>query len=235
MIQEKSTNNGLSTFTLKCIAIVTMALDHGAAVLLAPNNSYYLILRLIGRTSFPIFCFLIAEGAYHTKNIKQYALRLGIFALISELPFNLAFYGSYSSPYHQNVFFTLFLGLIVIAFHKLLVRYNKKYLSCLFLFLGMYIASLMKTDYGAQGVLLIYIFYISRNITNFRLPIYILGILMLSLNIYTIINSIQIFAIISIIPIFMYNGGKGKNLNKYAFYSFYPVHLIVLYFLAKYI
>ena len=218
-------------FTLKMMAIIAMAIDHIGAVLFPQ----YDVFRIIGRIAFPIFAFTLVEGFLHTRDVKKYMKRLGLLALCSEIPFDLAFFGTPLEFSHQNVFFTLFLGLIVIAFHKLLVSYNKKYLSFLFLFIGMYIASLIKTDYGAQGVLLIYIFYISRNMRSTRLPIYILGILMLSLNRYTIINSIQAFAVISAIPIFMYNGTKGRNLNKYAFYTFYPLHLIVLYFLLKYV
>ena len=235
MIEYNSKSNGISAFTLKSLAILTMVLDHGAAVLLSPYNEYYLILRLVGRIAFPIFCFLIAEGTYHSKKLTKYAFRLGIFALVSELPFNLAFYRNYSFPYHQNVFFTLLIGLGVIAIHRRIVVHNKKLLSIIPLFIGMYLAYLMKTDYGAQGVLLIYIFYIARNMTNFKIPIYIMGILMLSLNRYTLINSLQVFAVISIVPISMYGGTKGKSLNKYVFYSFYPIHLILLYFLSKYI
>lgn len=235
MIQDKSKSNGISTFTLKNIAILAMALDHGAAVLLSPDNRYYLLLRLGGRLAFPIFCFLIAEGSYHTKNHTKYAFRLGIFAIISELPFNLAFYGYYSYPYQQNVFFTLLIGLAVIGFHKLLANYNKSYLTFVPLFIGMYIAYIMKTDYGAQGVLLIFIFYIARNIKIFKRPLYILGILNLSLNDYNLINPVQVFAIFSIVPILMYNGTKGREINKYLIYSFYPTHLLILYFLSKYI
>ena len=80
---------GLSTFQLKWIAIITMLIDHIGAVLFPYELGY----RIIGRIAFPIFCFLIVEGFSHTRDVRRYMVRLGIFALISELPYDLAFHG----------------------------------------------------------------------------------------------------------------------------------------------
>lgn len=130
---------GLSGSTLKIIAVVTMLIDHIAAVvfarrIIAMNRGYaimdagsrafgwmadrallyavYRSMRLIGRLGFPLFCFLLVEGFGRTKNVKKYALRLGIFALLSEIPFDLAFKGMFYNPGYQNVYFTLLLGLL---------------------------------------------------------------------------------------------------------------------------
>lgn len=130
---------GLSGSTLKIIAVATMLIDHTAAVvfarqIIAANRGYAIIsaesrafgwmtdrtllyavyrsMRLIGRLGFPLFCFLLVEGFGRTKNVKKYALRLGIFALLSEIPFDLAFKGMFYNPGYQNVYFTLFLGLV---------------------------------------------------------------------------------------------------------------------------
>ena len=130
--------------TLKIIAMVCMLIDHTAAVLfdrilisrglldavnasdggasfLSTGNTaviYYadMIMRAIGRISFPIFCFLLIEGFLHTHDVKKYALNLGIFALVSEVPFDLAFAGKPFYLNYQNVFFTLFIGLVMMIF-----------------------------------------------------------------------------------------------------------------------
>lgn len=132
-------SNGITGSTLKIIAIIAMLLDHTAATIINrifivkgldridPNNLQVLeeffsenstlmltygFMRLIGRLAFPIFCFLLIEGFVHTSNRMRYAIRLAIFALISEIPFDFAFYGSFYNK-HQNVFFTLLIGLLV--------------------------------------------------------------------------------------------------------------------------
>jgi len=101
----------VSADALKIIAVISMLTDHIGYVLF-PGVMW---LRIIGRLAFPIYCFLLVEGAVHTKNIGRYLLRLGAFALISEIPFDLAFKRSLFYPHYQNVFFTLFLGLAMIA------------------------------------------------------------------------------------------------------------------------
>ena len=95
---------GLSQEGLKIIACVTMLIDHIGAVLLPQ----YFSLRMIGRIAFPIYCFLLVEGAHYTKNPGKYALRLGIGMLLSELPFDLAFSRGWSWGY-QSVMVTLLL------------------------------------------------------------------------------------------------------------------------------
>lgn len=131
---------GISGSTLKLVAIITMLIDHTAATILdrtlvvrgirnlnasdvqaiqefyIKNGLIYFtdsIMRLIGRLSFPIFCFLLVEGFTHTRSKWKYAARLAAFALISEIPFDLAFHGEVFYMNYQNVFFTLLIGLLV--------------------------------------------------------------------------------------------------------------------------
>ncbi|MDD3173910.1 MAG: TraX family protein [Herbinix sp.] len=136
----------MDTFKLKLFAIIAMLIDHIAIIFISPYTNYWLYVtcRGIGRLAFPIFVFLIVEGFYHTKNIKKYLMRLGVFALISELPYDLAFFKYHNgidvvpilkNMFHstddfsillngfnegQNVFFTLFLGLSLITIMDLI-------------------------------------------------------------------------------------------------------------------
>lgn len=134
--EEKIRRRGIPGSTLKLIAIFTMLIDHTAAVVLnqilvshrffniysrASMDGNYLQMyqiygwmRNIGRIAFPIFCFLLVEGFVHTSNKRKYAVRLGVFALVSEIPFDLAFYGKVLFNRHQNVFFTLFIGFLAV-------------------------------------------------------------------------------------------------------------------------
>lgn len=119
MIKRISSKNGLSAFHLKLIALSCMIIDHIGVILL---NYRVDMLNYIGRIAFPIYAFLVAEGCRHTRDRKQYLLRLGIFALISELPFDFAFHHAMLGSFPRfenflgltNVFFTLFLSIACI-------------------------------------------------------------------------------------------------------------------------
>ena len=108
---------GLNSFQLKCIAIVTMLIDHIGAIIFPTQMGF----RIIGRFSFPIFCFLLVEGFHHTKDVKKYMIRLGIFALISEIPYDLAFRNVFLEFERQNVFFTLLLGASFFSFFLMMI------------------------------------------------------------------------------------------------------------------
>jgi len=173
----------LTSFDLRIIAIAAMFIDHAAAVL--PHifvGDCYIIMRMIGRLAFPIFCFLITEGFSHTKNISKYVLRLALFAVISEIPFDLAFSRTVFDTGHQNVFFTLLLGLAGICAAgkgaKALIGYFCKKLgkdesiskspilqsvvALPVIALCAYLAEVLACDYGAQGVLMICALYMFR-------------------------------------------------------------------------
>ena len=94
----------MNIFILKVLALITMIIDHYGAIF----QNDIITFRIIGRLAFPIYCFLLVEGYLHTSDVKQYAKRLLLFALISEMPFDLAFYNKLGFT-HQNIFFTLFL------------------------------------------------------------------------------------------------------------------------------
>lgn len=201
-------------FSLKIIAVSTMIIDHIGAVLFPQ----FVIFRIIGRLAFPIYCFLLAEGFSHTRNIKKYGTRLFLFALISEVPFDLAFNQTFFYWDSQNVFWTLFIGLQTIYFAK---RSKNELYSILILIIGMVAAMLLKTDYTAVGILMIYVF------SKFKENKKIISVSMLVLN-GIIYPGIQLFAMLSLVPIYFYEGKPGMKKGKWLFYVIYPLHLILL-------
>lgn len=224
---------GISGSTLKLIAIITMFIDHtGATVLRAILRhpavlndpalcsiwqSVYRLSRDIGRFAFPIFCFLLVEGFLHTRNVKKYAGRMFLFALISEIPFDLALKGNWYFPEKQNVYFTLLIGLLVLIAMSYL-----KYLWPLALAAGMYAALQINTDYNFKGVFLIAILYLLR---KDRLMQCAAGGAAVAW---------ELPAPLSFLPIYLYNGTRGLRM-KYVFYWFYPAHLLILHVIAKYL
>lgn len=226
----------LNSSMLKTLAVVTMFIDHFALVILYwgilyPNipitegtdlykvYEIYQICRFIGRFAFPIFCFLLIEGFIHTSNRKKYAIRLGIFAVLSELPFNLAVDNQLFSLEHQNVFFTLLIGLLTIWAMEYLERIQPIFMW-LIAALGCGLAYVIQCDYDYQGILLIVILYLFR---HYKLLQAAAG----ALSLYW-----EWPAMLSFIPILMYNGKKGWNM-KYFTYAFYPAHLLILYIISR--
>ena len=249
--------NGITSSTLKIIAALSMFLDHFGGFLLermiiAHNlnvstanafiasllqdsdfiTSIYhldLVLRYIGRISFLIYAFLIVEGFLHTHNLKIYIISLFLFSLISEIPFSLAGSGKLFYWNHQNVFLTLCIGLIVIAcFHKI-EQHNwssiQQFLAKgIVLGAGCLLAYGIKCDYDAFGVALIALLYEFRFYRNFG--VFAGGMLL------TASDTFEITSLFAILPISLYNGERGLRL-KYVFYALYPVHIILFYFIAR--
>lgn len=222
---------GLSSSVLKIIAITTMLIDHTAVVMISPDPS---VLRNIGRIAFPLFAFMIAEGARHTRDIKKYALRLLLFAFISEIPFDMAFGSGFLDFSKQNVYFTLLAGLVSVYLIRL---FKEKKLTYLGIFTTLIIASaamLMSTDYGFTGVIVITLFYV---ISDYPKSVKYIGYILITLLTvvvilprfpYIAIAPTQIFAVISAVILIFYNGQKGFKINRYFFYAFYPGHIIIL-------
>ncbi|NLG82961.1 MAG: hypothetical protein GX490_10675 [Bacilli bacterium] len=229
----------LTNTNLKILAILFMLIDHIAATSsYLYNEKYvvYIIMRIIGRLAFPIFAFLLVEGFFHTRNRHKYLLRLSIFALISEVPFDLAFYRTYIELSHQNVFFTLSIGLIAIMLFDKYVEENFSKAFGYLVLMG-FTSLILMTDYNIIGVLIIFSFYYYRS--DFRklfLALTILNGLFIIEPLITIVTSgtfnfetiIQIFAVLALFLIKLYNHERGYPL-KYLFYIFYPAHLVILY------
>lgn len=212
----------MTSTTLKWIAIITMIIDHIGAVFF-PG---IIVFRMIGRLAFPIFAFLIAEGCIHTHNIKKYALRLGIFALVSEIPFDLAFSHQWFSWGHQNVFFTLFLGVVGIYFYQRISARHAN-LSVISIMIVGLIAQFLKTDYEIFGVLMIFCVYMGRNLKSKAMWIVIINVILGVLILQGGGTMLQSLAALSGLILLFYNGQKGNG-PKYLFYGIYPVHLLII-------
>lgn len=222
---------GLSGTALKFVACVTMLLDHiGASCIEARYGTaancpaglteFDLVLRLIGRLAFPIFCFLLVEGFLHTHDVKKYIRRLLLFGVVSETPFDMAFFRTPFHWGHQNVYWTLALGVIAMAAMQHFQDENgdltwKSGFAAVVCALA---AELAQTDYGAIGVALIVALYLTR---NSRTQQSILGAGMMLF---------ELTAPLAFVLTWFYNGQRGRcpQWAKWAFYLFYPVHLVVL-------
>lgn len=232
---------GLTANILRIIAILLMLSDHIWATYMSFGNW----MTYIGRIAFPIFAFQIAEGFVHTSNFKKYALRLLGFALISELPFNLFYSSRWFNPFHQNVLFTLLLGLLAIR----LIDKAKKNRTAKNILLGavwlllICIASVIGfPDYGFWGVMTVVMFYLLRDF-----PFAWLAQLVAMVLIHIVFFEGQVFlvevfgkvweipsqgfAVFALIPIWLYGGKKGASHKalQYSFYAFYPLHMLILY------
>jgi len=226
---------------LKIIAIITMLIDHvGFGIVwrlpsIESSSIIYVAMRRIGRLAFPIFIFLLIEGFGHTRSKLKYALRMLIFCFISEIPFDLAFWGNILEIQHQNVYFTLFIGLLVIwgmdevqkqflvdedSSKKLVYLYD-----ALIVIAGGGVATSLCTDYSYIGILAIVVMYLFR---KNRVLQALLGCMVL-----TVLNPAE-FTCFAIVPLIaMYNGKRGIGL-KYLFYIFYPAHLFIIYLIAAF-
>ena len=229
---------GLSSNALRYLALLFMLLDH----------SYHTIggglwLNCIGRLAFPIFAFQIAEGFHHTSNVKRYKLRLLLFALIAEIPFNWMLAAGPLYPFHQNVLFTLLLGLVAIEAIEKGKTCEKQLKSWLLQvavpLLCMAVAEIGMTDYNWVGVVTVMGFYLLRNyklpqfILLFYLNQFVLGGRVFPLFGGAIALKMQALAVLALPLIWLYNGEKGKDLKIAGKkinigYWFYPAHLVLL-------
>lgn len=246
-MQENQNRRGLTGAHIKWIAIVCMFIDHIGAAVLEPillntavtaqnlNQMQLLydvdrVLRAIGRFSFPAFCFLLTEGFWYTRNRARYLGNLMLFAVVSEIPFDLAVGDGLWDLSSQNVFFTLFLGLIAIwtaeYWLKRAMAYPQQVLMCQVFAAAAAVgfaalAEALHTDYGAAGVCVIFVMYILR-----RTPVF--GALA-GWGLLTVTNWMEIYCLPFVFAVKCYNGQRGKQV-KYFFYMFYPAHLLILYF-----
>jgi len=228
----------MNAFWLKIIAIVAMALNHTAHVFgsCMPDPVYYVCLG-VGGLTFPIMAYLMTEGYQHTRDVKRYAGRLLLFAVIAFVPYVFAFGGL------LNVLFTLFLGLVIIYLYD--TMQERVFFWVIFVLV---VIGTIFCDWGIMGVPMMLCYYVIKNrIRRVVVPVLIVWGIM-SLNLMSalfvpgametreiIANAIYAFGgCTATIPLLLsYNGERGRPM-KYFFYAFYPGHLMIL-VLLKYL
>ncbi len=233
---------GISSFSLHLLAMGLMLLDHlwGTVV---PGNDW---MTCLGRMAYPIFAFCIVEGYFHTRSFKKYILRLLLFAVLSEIPYDLMTEGLWFYPFGQNVLWTFLLGLMAIHGMDMLRRTKKPWaaisLSAL-LWVGIVLtAAVTMTDYGGNGVLTVLVFYLFRGKKWYHKLLQAAGLIyinwfsMKGLVFPVVIGSLafdlprQGLAVLALLPIWCYAGRQGPHnrVIQYVMYAFYPVHMLIL-------
>ncbi|MGM9661498.1 MAG: TraX family protein [Oscillospiraceae bacterium] len=238
-------SRGISSFTLHILAMALMLCDHLWATLF-PAQEW---LTCVGRMAFPIFAFMIAEGYFRTSNVRKYMGRLLIFAILSEVPFNLLYGSSVIYPFHQNVLWTFLLALLSMALIDKARAAKKWWLTALTVLLtvlgDLLLGTIAMVDYLGAGVLTVLVFYFFREkkwwcyagqlACMAVLHIHMLGGYCYDVSIggheFQVVQ--QGFALLALLPIWLYDGRQGHHSKafQYACYAFYPLHLLALYFI----
>lgn len=220
---------GIPQEGLKLLACVTMLVDHIGAALVP-----WAELRIVGRLAFPIYCFLLAEGVARTRSPVRYGLRLGVGAVLSEIPFDLLLFGGLTMA-HQSVMLTLLLGFLALEWAKKMGSYWLPLVVC---FLA---AEWLRTDYGGWGVAMIGLFALTRELPRPRV-LQTLGLAVIcwmiggmTISLGPIRLPIEMFALGAMVPICLYSGEKITHSRavQWGFYLFYPVHLIMLLIICR--
>ena len=226
----------MTAFSLKLIAMLAMLTDHVGMVLF-PDQIW---LRCVGRLAFPIFAFQIAEGYQKTHDKTKYALRLFLFALLSEIPFDLMISGQPFFWGKQNVLWTFLLGLFIIHItseihahmREPIVRLTAIFCAALLSFSA---AQLLHSDYGGLGVLMVFLFYVLRNRDRGIQTLFILTVNYLiggaGISIWGAEFPMQLLGTAAMLPICLYKGEHGPHGKVWTWfcYAFYPLHLIILF------
>ncbi len=232
----------LSSLALHILGMTFMLCDHLWATVI-PGSIW---LTCIGRLAYPIFAFLIVEGYHHTRNVKKYMKRLLLFALLSEIPFNLMVGGSVIYPFHQNVLFAFLLALLCLCSIDKVRKKCKLVPGLIFsvlIALGFILLGLITfVDYHQYGIMMVLLFYVFRGNKWYHVLGQAVGMVLINIFMIKGLNlplclfgmelefPIQGFAVLSLPFIWCYRGRRGHQSKwiGYACYAFYPVHLLVL-------
>ena len=235
----------MSIFWIKIIAAVTMLIDHIGSFQPVVGWEH---MRMIGRVSFPLYAFMLAQGFLHTKSKRKYLWRMLILACITQPIYTYCFYGDAWKWDSLNILFTLSVGLVcmwLLQIGRDAAQKRKRawWLACLGLCAAtcaiIWASDLLGVDYGWAGVLLPVLLYLTADFKWACIPIVTLFALRNQLMTGAWDEPVyqrSIFSVVAILPMLFYNGKPGPKpqskfgaaLLKYGFYAFYPVHLLVL-------
>ena len=239
----------LSAAALHILAMAFMLMDHLWATLL-PAQEW---LTCVGRIAFPIFAFMAVEGYFHTHNLKKYLLRMLIFAVISEVPFDLMYGGTWFYPVHQNVIWTLMMGLVGIHLMETVRKKKSTFVyilvSAIVVILGGLLGTLSMVDYYGIGVLTVFIFYFFRGrkwwcllgqmLALYWVNVELLGGLMYPIRLFGMEFELcqQGLALLALLPIWLYRGRQGYHSKPFQYfcYAFYPIHMLVIVLVLNFI
>ncbi len=242
MDSSASKNFELTAAVLHIIAMTLMLMDHLWATLL-PAREW---LTCAGRVAFPIFAFMAVEGYFHTRSFKKYILRMLLFAVLSEIPFDLMYGGTWFYPVHQNVLWTFLLGLLGVWLMEQVRKKGKTWMYLLVCVLvvpaGLVLGTLCMVDYYGVGVLTVFVFYflhgrkwwcfLGQLAALYWLNVELLGGLMYPVQLFGMEFELcqQRLALLALIPIWLYRGRQGYRSKpfQYLCYAFYPVHMLLL-------
>lgn len=236
----------VSARTLHILAMLFMLSDHLWATIIHGQNW----LTCVGRLAFPVFAFLAVEGYFHTHDFKRYMQRLLLFAIVSEVPFNLMYGGNIFYPYHQNVLWTFLIALFGIWLIERAKRRMKGWsvVPTVLLISGLVslAGTIMMTDYYGAGVLMVLTFYFFRGrkwwcllgqfLALLWINVYLLGSLYYPVKLFGMELEIvqQGFALFALGLIWLYRGRQDAHSKgfQYFCYAFYPVHIAALVLLS---
>ena len=230
-----------TSFSLHIMAMLFMLCDHLWGTIVTGNDW----LTYIGRLTFPIYAFMIVEGYFHTKNLKKYVLRLLLFAVISEIPFNLAMGSSLFFPIHQNVLWSFLISIGFIHWNEKVKEkqlWKRILVGLATICIGYLVGIITFVDYYNAGIFMVLVFYFFRGkkwwcylgqfICLWYINFEMLGGLSYEIDIFgqTYFIARQGLALLALIPIWLYKGKQGYHSKplQYFYYAFYPLHLLIL-------
>lgn len=241
-IMNKEKNFEITSAALHIMAMAFMLCDHLWGTIIAGNDW----LTCIGRISFPIFAFMIVEGYFHTSNLKKYVKRLLLFALISEIPFNLAMGSRFFYPIHQNVLWAFLIAIGFIHWNEKAKATGKLWKRIVTAFLSVFLAYIVgiltMVDFYNAGILTVLMFYFFRDRKWYNYLAQLIGMWYINMEMlggYSYMVDIlcktyfvprQGFALLALIPIWLYKGKQGYHSKKFQYFNywFYPAHLLLL-------